>query len=87
MRENPPEGEPQRRPSPLTRREMEIARLVAQGMSNKAIAAALVIAQRTAEGHVEHILVKLGFTSRVQIAAWVSRQEPGDDPSLAGDAP
>ncbi|GAA3467289.1 ATP-binding protein [Nonomuraea roseola] len=87
MREDPPESEPQRRPSPLTRREMEIARLVAQGMSNKAIAAALVIAQRTAEGHVEHILVKLGFTSRVQIAAWVSRQEPGDDPSLSGDAP
>ncbi|MEV4065656.1 ATP-binding protein [Nonomuraea dietziae] len=87
MREDPPEVEPQRRPSPLTRREMEIARLVAQGMSNKAIAAALVIAQRTAEGHVEHILVKLGFTSRVQIAAWVSRQERGDDPSLSGDAP
>ncbi|MEU4548542.1 ATP-binding protein [Nonomuraea dietziae] len=87
IRKDAPESECQRRSSPLTRREMEIARLVAQGMSNKAIAAALVIAQRTAEGHVEHILVKLGFTSRVQIAAWVSRQEPGDDQSLSGDAP
>ncbi|MEO3791139.1 LuxR C-terminal-related transcriptional regulator [Nonomuraea sp. B10E15] len=60
---------------PLTRREMEIARLVAQGMSNKEIAATLVIAQRTAEGHVEHILTKLGFTSRTQIAIWVTDQE------------
>ncbi|QFY08728.1 LuxR family transcriptional regulator [Nonomuraea phyllanthi] len=60
--------------SPLTRREMEIAQLVAQGMTNKAIAASLVIAQRTAEGHVEHILNKLGFNSRAQIAAWVGEQ-------------
>ncbi|GAA0325166.1 LuxR family transcriptional regulator [Actinoallomurus spadix] len=58
--------------APLTRRETEIARLVARGMSNKEIAASLVIAQRTAEGHVEHILAKLGFTSRTQIAAWVA---------------
>ncbi|WP_345431032.1 ATP-binding protein [Actinoallomurus vinaceus] len=53
----------------LTRREREIADLVAEGRSNKEIAAALVISQRTAEGHVEHILRKLGFTSRSQIAA------------------
>ncbi|MCO5967071.1 ATP-binding protein [Actinoallomurus soli] len=62
--------------TPLTKRETEIARLVARGMSNKEIAASLVIAQRTAEGHVEHILAKLGFTSRTQIAAWVSEQTP-----------
>ncbi|MGA4987446.1 ATP-binding protein [Nonomuraea bangladeshensis] len=60
--------------SPLTRREREIAALVARGMSNKEIAATLVIAQRTAEAHVEHILCKLGFTSRAQIAAWVAGQ-------------
>ncbi len=65
----PPEGLAEE--SPLTRREMEIARLVAQGMSNKEIAASLVIAQRTAEGHVEHILSKLGFSSRAQIAVWI----------------
>jgi DNA-binding CsgD family transcriptional regulator len=58
--------------SPLTRRERQIAELIAQGMSNKKIAADLVIAQRTAEGHVEHILVKLGFSSRSQIAGWVA---------------
>jgi DNA-binding CsgD family transcriptional regulator len=62
--------------APLTKRETEIAKLVARGMSNKEIAASLVIAQRTAEGHVEHILAKLGFTSRTQIAAWVTDQTP-----------
>jgi non-specific serine/threonine protein kinase len=67
--------------SPLTARERQIAELIAQGMSNRAIAASLVIAQRTAEGHVEHILVKLGFTSRSQIAGWVAarRAEPSAD--------
>jgi DNA-binding NarL/FixJ family response regulator len=61
-------------PAPLTRRETEIARLVAQGMTNKEIAASLVIAQRTAEGHIEHILTKLDFNSRSQIAMWVGEQ-------------
>ena len=61
--------------SRLTRREREIAQLVAEGQSNKEIASALVIAQRTAESHVENILVKLGFTSRAQIAAWVAANE------------
>ncbi len=60
------------RPSPLTPRESEIAQLVAQGLSNKEIASSLVIAQRTAEGHIEHILSKLGFTSRAQVAVWVA---------------
>ncbi|EQD85873.1 LuxR family transcriptional regulator [Saccharopolyspora spinosporotrichia] len=56
----------------LTRREREVAELVAQGMSNKEIAAKLMIASRTAESHIEHILVKLGFTTRTQIATWVA---------------
>ncbi|MGW5113317.1 protein kinase domain-containing protein [Nocardia sp. NPDC004123] len=55
----------------LTKRERQVAGLVAQGLSNRQIATKLVISQRTAAGHVEHILAKLGFTSRVQIAAWV----------------
>ena len=59
-------------PGGLTRREREIAGLVAEGLSNRAIAARLVIAQRTAETHVENILAKLGFTSRAQIAAWLT---------------
>jgi DNA-binding CsgD family transcriptional regulator len=64
----------------LTSREEEIAGLLAQGLSNKAIARSLVIAQRTAETHVSNVLVKLGLTSRSQVAAWVVEQ-PGVDPS------
>ncbi|GAA3869599.1 LuxR family transcriptional regulator [Streptomyces lacrimifluminis] len=56
----------------LTRRESEVAALVAEGLANQQIADRLVIARRTAEGHVEHILGKLGFTNRTQIAAWVA---------------
>jgi non-specific serine/threonine protein kinase len=58
----------------LTRRELEIAELVAQGMSNKAIAGRLVISTRTVEAHVDHILTKLAFTSRSQIAAWMGER-------------
>ena len=65
--------------APLTPRELQVARLVAGGRSNKQIAAELVIAQRTAEGHVERILAKLGFTSRAQAAAWVAASQPDDD--------
>ncbi|MDN3356619.1 LuxR C-terminal-related transcriptional regulator [Actinomadura sp. DC4] len=61
----------------LTRRETEVARLIAQGLSNKQIAAKLVISQRTVEGHVEHVLGKLGFGSRTQIAVWTREQDGG----------
>jgi predicted ATPase/DNA-binding CsgD family transcriptional regulator len=61
--------------SDLTRREREVARLIAQGLPNRAIAAALVITERTVEGHVGNILGKLGFHSRTQIAAWVAGGE------------
>jgi DNA-binding NarL/FixJ family response regulator len=47
-----------------------VAGLVAKGLSNKEIAARLVLSVRTAETHVEHILNKLGFASRAQIASW-----------------
>jgi len=61
-------------PSPLTRRELEVADLVAEGLSNPEIAARLVISVRTAQGHVENILRKLGFNSRSLIAAWVTER-------------
>ncbi|WP_406229564.1 LuxR C-terminal-related transcriptional regulator [Nocardia sp. NBC_01009] len=57
----------------LTRRERDVAQLIAAGYSNKGIASELVISIRTAESHVDHILTKLGFTSRTQIAGWVSQ--------------
>ncbi|MFF0633477.1 protein kinase [Nocardia sp. NPDC004151] len=64
----------------LTKRERQVAELVARGLTNRQIATELVISQRTAQGHVEHILTKLGFTSRTQIAAWIvegaKRQNP-----------
>jgi non-specific serine/threonine protein kinase len=60
----------------LSPRELQVARLVAGGRSNKQIAAELVISQRTAENHVEHILAKLSFTSRAQVAAWVAASLP-----------
>ncbi|MDX2542314.1 ATP-binding protein [Streptomyces sp. WI04-05B] len=56
----------------LTRRETEVAALVAEGLANQQIADRLVIARRTAEGHVEHILGKLNLANRTQIAAWVT---------------
>jgi predicted ATPase/DNA-binding CsgD family transcriptional regulator len=64
-------------PTPLTRRERQVADLIAHGLSNKEIAATLVISQRTAESHVEHILAKLGSTSRAQVAAWMAEQRSG----------
>jgi DNA-binding NarL/FixJ family response regulator len=54
----------------LTPRELEIVKLISEGLTNKAIAQRLVIAQRTAEGHVERILRKLSCDSRTQVAAW-----------------
>lgn len=63
----------------LTKREWEVAHLIAQGMSNRAIAAHLFISPRTAETHVEHILVKLNFTSRAQVAAWITQQRSASD--------
>ncbi|EME58586.1 protein kinase [Amycolatopsis decaplanina DSM 44594] len=63
----------------LTRRELQVAELVAEGLSNKEIAARLVIAQRTAEGHVERSLAKLGFSKRAQLAAWMAGRRGNRD--------
>ncbi len=58
----------------LTTREREVAALIARGATSRAIAQALVIGERTAEAHVSHILAKLAFSSRAQIAAWAVEQ-------------
>jgi predicted ATPase/DNA-binding CsgD family transcriptional regulator len=58
--------------SPLTKRELEIATLIATGLTNRAIAENLFISPRTVDGHVERILAKLNFTARTQIASWVA---------------
>ncbi|MET8877687.1 helix-turn-helix transcriptional regulator [Nocardia sp. NPDC004604] len=62
------------RPSGLTRREAEVAAHVAQGLTNKQIAALMHISERTAESHVQHILTELGLTNRTQVAAWAAQQ-------------
>ncbi len=57
---------------PLAKRETEVARLVAEGLSNKEIGARLFISEHTVDSHVRSILNKLGFNSRAQIAAWMA---------------
>ena len=71
--EPPPIGcpTPAAAPSPLTAREREVAALIARGLTNRQIAEALVITVGTARIHVAHVLAKLGFHTRAQVAAWV----------------
>lgn len=64
------------RESVLSRRELEVGTLVADGLNNKQIAARLFLSERTAENHVKNILDKLGFGSRAQIAAWMAARQP-----------
>jgi DNA-binding CsgD family transcriptional regulator/streptogramin lyase len=56
--------------APLSRREQEVAALVAEGLTNRAIADRLFISERTVDGHLEHIREKLGVNSRAQVAVW-----------------
>lgn len=58
----------------ITGREMEVAKLVAEGFSNPAIARRLFLSRPTVASHVAHILTKLDFSSRAQIAAWVAEE-------------
>jgi non-specific serine/threonine protein kinase len=60
--------------SPLTPRQQEVALLIAQGLTNRQIAVRLVITPRAAAAHVEHILDKLGVSSRTQVGVWVSER-------------
>jgi non-specific serine/threonine protein kinase len=59
----------------LSPREREVAVLIARGLTNRQIADTLVIAERTVTNHVEHILNKLGFSSRSQVASWITQQQ------------
>ena len=63
--------------TPLTARERQVTALIGEGLSNRQIASRLVISVRTAQGHVENILRKLGFRSRTQVAAWVVSRSVG----------
>ncbi len=77
--QSPAEARPRRRMELarplLTPRQLEVARLVGQAMTNKEIASRLALSERTVEGHVEQICNRLGFNSRVQIGLWIVRHD------------
>ncbi len=74
----PPGGARPGPAKPLTRREREVAELVADGLGNREIAERLVLSKRTVDSHIEHIFSKLGFSSRTHLANWVlERRAPG----------
>jgi DNA-binding NarL/FixJ family response regulator len=54
----------------VSARELEVVRLVADGLANKAIAAQLHLSVRTVESHVRHVLAKAGVSNRTQLATW-----------------
>jgi DNA-binding CsgD family transcriptional regulator len=60
--------------APLSQRELEVARLVADGLTNKEIGARLFISEHTVDTHIRGILNKLGFDSRARIAAWIAAE-------------
>ena len=62
-------------PLRLTRRELEVAELVGRGLTNREIAERLVLSERTAQNHVQHILTKLGLANRSQVAVWVNSRK------------
>jgi DNA-binding CsgD family transcriptional regulator len=66
---------------PLTAREFEVARYVADGQTNAQIAEELGLSPKTVSAHIEHILAKLGATRRTEIAAWVALVAAGSRPS------
>jgi pimeloyl-ACP methyl ester carboxylesterase len=68
-------GVARRRAEGLTVRQLEVAELVSRGCTNREIAARMGIDERSAEGHVERIRLRLGFRSRAQIAAWYSARQ------------
>jgi DNA-binding CsgD family transcriptional regulator len=74
-----PDGSPQPLPAGggLISRELEIAALVASGLSNREIAGRLFISKRTVDAHVEHIYGKLGISSRVQLTVWLREGQGG----------
>jgi predicted ATPase/DNA-binding CsgD family transcriptional regulator len=61
--------------APLANREAQVAQLVADGLSNKQIAARLLISEHTVDSHIRNIMNKLGVSARAQIAAWMAAAE------------
>ena len=85
----PPRPVPSARPKSravLTGRQLEIARLIAEDLTNKQIADRLFLSERTVETHITNILNKLGLNSRIQLSRWITElAEPA--PAAAGKRP
>lgn len=75
---------PQRAGDSLTRRQLEVLLLIAEGASNRQIAETLVVSERTARTHVSDILAKLGLTSRTQAALWAVQEGLTQGPQQTG---
>ncbi len=71
--EETPDGEPL---DALTPRQQEVALLVAQGLTNRQVAAELTLSEHTVATHVRGILKKLGVQSRTELAAWITEHDP-----------
>ena len=67
--------------APLSDREMEVARLVADGATNAQVAARLFISERTVESHMASVMNKLAVDSRLRVARWVATVEAHGSPS------
>jgi DNA-binding CsgD family transcriptional regulator len=76
----------QLRKAPLSRRETDIAGLVAEGLTNREIAQRLFISERTVESHLEHVREKLAVKSRAQVATWFVAQSTAN-PTMTKSAP
>jgi DNA-binding NarL/FixJ family response regulator len=68
---------------PLTKRELEIARLVASGLKNSEVAATLFLAEKTVAAHLSNIYGKVEVRSRVQLTAWIRENDPEFEASVA----
>jgi len=67
-----------RHPGDLTRRELEVLRLVAQGLSIREISRRLFIAAKTADNHIQHIYIKIGVSSRAAATRWAIEHDVGE---------
>lgn len=79
----PAHSTPDRWFAPLTRKEAEVATLVAEGLTNREVAARLVLSERTIDNHVLHIMNKLDVHSRTQIGVWVVERRMAADRNRA----
>jgi len=74
-------GPKQAQSDPLSKREREVAALIARGYTNRQIAEDLVISERTADGHVANILAKLGLRNRAHVVIWATEHGLGRPPA------